>query len=89
MIDNSREAVYGYDQRVEILGGQGAVQTDNNYPNAAIISGADRVSRDLPLNFFMERYTDSFLAENERVCRGRSRGRPGAGDGSRTRARHC
>ncbi|NIA16571.1 MAG: inositol 2-dehydrogenase [Nitrospiraceae bacterium] len=63
MIDNSREAVYGYDQRVEILGGRGAVQTDNNYPNAAVISGADRVSRDLPLNFFLERYADSFVAE--------------------------
>jgi len=62
-IDNSRQAVYGYDQRVEVLGSEGAVHTDNNYPNAAVVSGAERVSRDLPLNFFMERYSESFLAE--------------------------
>jgi len=62
-IDNSRQAVYGYDQRVEVLGSQGAVHTGNNYPNAAVVSGADRISRDLPLNFFMERYSESFLTE--------------------------
>jgi myo-inositol 2-dehydrogenase/D-chiro-inositol 1-dehydrogenase len=62
-IDNSRCAVYGYDQRVEILGSQGMLSTDNNFPNAAIVSDAHSVHRDLPLNFFMDRYTDSYLAE--------------------------
>jgi myo-inositol 2-dehydrogenase / D-chiro-inositol 1-dehydrogenase len=62
-IDNSRRAVYGYDQRVEVLGSNGAIAVDNNYPNTAVLSGADRVHRDLPLNFFMERYTESFLTE--------------------------
>jgi myo-inositol 2-dehydrogenase/D-chiro-inositol 1-dehydrogenase len=62
-IDNCRKAVYGYDQRVEILGKKGSVRVDNNYPNSAVISDSDRVSRDLPLNFFMERYTESFLTE--------------------------
>ncbi len=62
-IDNSRKAVYGYDQRVEALGSSGAVQVGNNYPNSAVISDAVNVRRDLPLNFFMERYTESFLAE--------------------------
>ncbi len=62
-IDNCRQAVYGYDQRVEALGSAGAIQTANNYPNAAVISDAHSVHRDLPLNFFMERYTDSFRAE--------------------------
>ena len=64
-IDNSRQAVYGYDQRVEVLGSKGAVHTDNNYPNAATVSGAETIHRDLPLNFFMERYTESFVAEME------------------------
>jgi myo-inositol 2-dehydrogenase/D-chiro-inositol 1-dehydrogenase len=63
VIDNCRRASYGYDQRVEILGSLGAVSTMNNYPNAAIISDGARVYRDLPLNFFMERYTESFAAE--------------------------
>ena len=62
-IDNCRQAVYGYDQRVEVLGKKGSVRVDNNYPNSAVISGAEHVSRDLPLNFFMERYVESFLVE--------------------------
>lgn len=63
VIDNSRQAVYGYDQRVEVLGSLGAVQTDNNYPNTAVISDAAAVRRDLPLNFFMERYVESYVNE--------------------------
>ena len=62
-IDNCRRASYGYDQRVEILGSKGAISTMNNYPNAAIVSDAVSVRRDLPLNFFMDRYTESFAAE--------------------------
>jgi myo-inositol 2-dehydrogenase / D-chiro-inositol 1-dehydrogenase len=62
-IDNSRRAVYGYDQRVEILGSAGAICTENNYPNSAIISDGQSIHRDLPLNFFMDRYIESFAAE--------------------------
>jgi myo-inositol 2-dehydrogenase/D-chiro-inositol 1-dehydrogenase len=62
-IDNSRKAVYGYDQRVEVLGSAGSVATGNCYPNEAVISTATEVRRDLPLNFFMERYTTSFANE--------------------------
>lgn len=62
-IDNSRKAVYGYDQRVEILGSAGAISTANCYPNEATISTAESVRRDLPLNFFMDRYTESFANE--------------------------
>ena len=62
-IDNSRRAVYGYDQRVEVFGSKGSISTGNNYPNAVTIRGAQNVHRDLPLNFFMERYVDSYIAE--------------------------
>jgi myo-inositol 2-dehydrogenase/D-chiro-inositol 1-dehydrogenase len=62
-IDNSRKAAYGYDQRVEILGSKGAIATENCYPNQAILSTAAAIQRDLPLNFFMERYTESFITE--------------------------
>ncbi len=62
-IDNSRKAVYGYDQRVEAFGSGGSISTDNQYPNAATISTGQHIRRDLPLNFFMERYTASY--ENE------------------------
>jgi myo-inositol 2-dehydrogenase/D-chiro-inositol 1-dehydrogenase len=62
-IDNSRQAVYGYDQRAEILGSGGMIATDNNFPNSATVSDGRSVHRDLPLNFFMERYSQSYLAE--------------------------
>lgn len=62
-IDNSRKAVYGYDQRVEILGSRGAIATANRYPNEAVLSTATEIRRDLPLNFFMDRYTESFVEE--------------------------
>ena len=62
-IDNCREAVYGYDQRVEILGSLGRIATENCYPNQAEVSTGSEVRRDLPLNFFMERYRESFAAE--------------------------
>lgn len=63
VIDNSRQAVYGYDQRVEVFGSKGAASTGNWYPNAVTISDAQHVRRDLPLNFFMDRYTESYVAE--------------------------
>ena len=62
-ISNSRHAAYGYNQRVELLGSTGAISIGNNYPNTAIISDGNSVRRDLPLYFFVERYTESFVAE--------------------------
>ena len=62
-ISNSRKAVYGYDQRVEVLGSAGAISIDNNYPNTATISDSRSTWRDLPLHFFLERYTESFVSE--------------------------
>lgn len=62
-IDNSRRAVYGYDQRVEVFGDGGSISTANNFPNTAIISTAQHIRTDLPLNFFLERYLDSYAAE--------------------------
>lgn len=62
-IDNCRKAPYGYDQRVEILGSKGSIATENCYPNYAVISTAESVRRDLPMNFFLDRYAESF--ENE------------------------
>jgi myo-inositol 2-dehydrogenase/D-chiro-inositol 1-dehydrogenase len=62
-IENCRQAAYGYDQRVEILGSLGKIATGNRYPNEAVVSTGSEVRRDLPLNFFMERYRESFAAE--------------------------
>jgi myo-inositol 2-dehydrogenase/D-chiro-inositol 1-dehydrogenase len=62
-IENSRRAVYGYDQRVELFGSGGALRTENQYPNSALISDAQGVRRDLPYYFFLERYGESFAEE--------------------------
>jgi myo-inositol 2-dehydrogenase/D-chiro-inositol 1-dehydrogenase len=62
-IDNCRKAPYGYDQRVEILGSAGKIATENRYSNEAVVSTGKSVYNDLPLNFFMDRYTESFALE--------------------------
>lgn len=62
-IDNSRKAVYGYDQRVEVFGSGGMVATNNNTPDSHIYSNADGVLSALPLYFFLERYAESFTQE--------------------------
>jgi myo-inositol 2-dehydrogenase/D-chiro-inositol 1-dehydrogenase len=62
-IDNSRQAVYGYDQRVEVFGSAGMVAASNEKPDTAQWSTANGVQSSLPLFFFLERYTDSYIAE--------------------------
>ncbi|MBN1560012.1 inositol 2-dehydrogenase [candidate division KSB1 bacterium] len=63
VIDNSRRAVYGYDQRVEVFGSKGMATVTNKTPDNHIYSNTDGIHSALPLNFFMERYVDSFLTE--------------------------
>ena len=62
-IDNSRQAVYGYDQRVEVFGSQGMVAAGNDTPDRTMLSNREGVHAPLPLYFFIERYTDSYIAE--------------------------
>jgi len=62
-IDNSRKAVYGYDQRVEVFGSEGMVTAFNNTPDSHIYSNAEGVHSSKPLYFFLERYMESFIAE--------------------------
>lgn len=62
-IDNSRQAVYGYDQRAEVFGSKGALSTENVYPNEVIFRTAEHIRRDLPLHFFLERYAESYRRE--------------------------
>ena len=63
VIDNSRKAVYSYDQRVEVFGSEGMVAVSNNKPDTAVHSNAEGVHSSLPLFFFVERYTESYIAE--------------------------
>lgn len=63
VIDNSRQAVYGYDQRIEVFGSQGAAYADNNKPTNTTLSTKSGIMSDKPLYFFLERYKESFISE--------------------------
>jgi myo-inositol 2-dehydrogenase / D-chiro-inositol 1-dehydrogenase len=63
VINNCREASYGYDQRVEVFGSKGMVDIANDLHNRAVISTKDGVVGDKPLDFFMDRYTKAYIAE--------------------------
>ena len=62
-IDNSRQAVYGYDQRLEIFGSKGMVAAGNNKPDTHVYADDKGVHSALPLYFFLERYTESYVNE--------------------------
>ena len=62
-IDNSRKAVYGYDQRVEVFGSEGMIAVSNDTVSSAVISTADGVTGEKPLHFFLERYMQSYAKE--------------------------
>ena len=62
-ISNSRRAVYGYDQRIEVFGSAGMLQAGNVTPTTVSRWGADGVVADKPLPFFLERYAGAYRAE--------------------------
>jgi len=63
VIKNSRRAVYGYDQRVELLGSEGLLQAQNMLENTIVKSTAQGVTGAKPTYFFLERYMPAYAAE--------------------------
>lgn len=63
IIENSRQAVYGYDQRLEVFGEKGAANVDNKRASSVEISTVDNVAKEKPLYFFLERYTQAYIDE--------------------------
>lgn len=63
VIDNSRKAVYGYDQRAEVFGSRGQVAITNDLPSHAVLSTESGVTAEKPLHFFLERYMGSYTSE--------------------------
>jgi myo-inositol 2-dehydrogenase/D-chiro-inositol 1-dehydrogenase len=64
-IDNSRQAVYGYDQRVEVFGSAGMAASENPLAHSAVVRTASGMrSATLPY-FFLDRYIPSYLREWE------------------------
>ncbi len=63
VIDNSRKAVYGYDQRVEMFGSKGVAMAQNKTPDTVVQSNGTGVHSSLPLYFFVERYAEAYMEE--------------------------
>ena len=68
-IDNSREAVYGYDQRVEVFGSKGMVTAANPLTDTVTFSGSEGTHAALPPHFFVERYKAAYLSELQAFIR--------------------
>ena len=69
MIDVCRQSSFGYDQRAEVLGTKGMVQTDNVYPNTAKIYRSDFTGNaDMPYDFFLSRYNEAYVTETIAFC---------------------
>ena len=62
-IDNSRQAVYGYDQRVEVFGSKGAAENQNDIPNTAVLTTADGTTSGTAYKVMWDRYTNAFADE--------------------------
>jgi myo-inositol 2-dehydrogenase / D-chiro-inositol 1-dehydrogenase len=62
-IDNCRQAVYGYDQRLEVLGTFGAALAENDTPTRTALWTKGSLQTPPPLHFFLERYMDAYVAE--------------------------
>jgi myo-inositol 2-dehydrogenase / D-chiro-inositol 1-dehydrogenase len=63
VIKNSRRAVYGYDQRVELLGSEGLLQAQNMLENTVVKSTTAGVTGAKPTYFFLERYMPAYAIE--------------------------
>lgn len=60
-IDNSRQAVYGYDQRVEAFGSAGMAVSENPRNHTTEVHGADGTRLENIPYFFLDRYIPSYL----------------------------
>lgn len=63
-INCSRQAVYGYDQRLEVFGSAGMMLNDNQRETSVRrYSAQETEARGPLLNFFMQRYSDAYRRE--------------------------
>jgi myo-inositol 2-dehydrogenase/D-chiro-inositol 1-dehydrogenase len=76
VIDNSRKAAYGYDQRVEVFGSKGSASCSNDAPSSVVVSSAEGVQGDKPLYFFLERYKQAFIDEMKEFFAALASGKP-------------
>jgi len=65
LIENSRKAIYGYDQRLEVFGSLGMMKVENPLKNTSIFFDEQGAHQPRHLDFFMDRYTISYQQEME------------------------
>ncbi len=63
VIDNSRGAAYGFDQRVEVFGSEGMAASENPAAHTGVVITAHGALRPTLPHFFLERYALSYLDE--------------------------
>jgi myo-inositol 2-dehydrogenase / D-chiro-inositol 1-dehydrogenase len=86
VIDNSRRAVYGYDQRVEAFGSAGMAASGNPPQHTGTLSTAAGTRGPVLPYFFLERYTPSYVHEWEAFARAVRSGGPSPVPGKAGRA---
>jgi myo-inositol 2-dehydrogenase/D-chiro-inositol 1-dehydrogenase len=62
-IDNSRKAVYGYDQRLEVFCSNGTAMMENEKETTAVKGNRDGFTSAKPPYFFMQRYAPCYVEE--------------------------
>jgi myo-inositol 2-dehydrogenase/D-chiro-inositol 1-dehydrogenase len=65
IIENSRKAVYGYDQRLEVFGSTGLMRAENTLKNTSTFFNETGAHQARHLDFFMDRYMQSYMTEVE------------------------
>lgn len=63
VIDNSRQAIYGYDQRIEVFGSEGMLLADNQKVNSVTHYSKKNNANSNPLYFFLERYQQAYILQ--------------------------
>lgn len=66
LVNCSRRAVYGYDQRIEVFGSKGMVQSLNHSQTNVRVYGCETISADPLKTFFTDRYAGAYVAEIDR-----------------------
>lgn len=76
VIENSRQAAYGYDQRLEVFGSKGMAMADHTKKDNHVLLNEVGIHQSRPMDFFMDRYVDSYLNELNAFIQAIAQGKP-------------
>lgn len=64
VVDSGRQAFYGHDQRSEVYCSKGTIQVMNETENTVVVSDADGIHCPKPLDFWLERYGQAYVTQD-------------------------